>query len=262
VVWRVSSGASYVGRVLFTAWCCLAVVVLIPMLALSLLVVRGRRAARRVVSFFARLLLRAGGCRVRMTGAGVAGLSAAHPAVLVANHSSYLDVLVLLSVLPLDVRFAAKARLASYPVLGMLLRKAGYLLVQRGSASMAGELADTVRDGQSLFIFPEGTFMRPPGVMPFRLGAFHAAADTGRPVVPVALSGPRRLWPDETLLLRPGQVTVTVGQPLAASPDGGWRDLVALRETTRAWIAEQIGEPTVDRGLIMVDAPEEGRIGA
>jgi fatty-acyl-CoA synthase len=183
-------------------------------------------------------------------------LSAAHPAVLVANHASYLDVLVLLSVLPLDVRFAAKARLASYPVLGTLLRKTGYLLVQRGAASTTSDLAVTIRDGESLFIFPEGTFMRPPGVMPFRLGAFHAAADTGRPVVPVALTGTRALWPDETLLLRPGRVTITVGDPLVASADGGWRELVALRETARAWIARHSGEPIVDRGLVMVDSDE------
>jgi fatty-acyl-CoA synthase len=259
--WRVSSAAGDAGRVLFTAWAWLMAAVLIPQLWALLAVAGNRLAARRVVSFFARLLLGVCGYRVDVAGAGAAGLSAAHPAVLVANHASYLDVVVLLSVLPLEVRFAAKGRLASYPLLGTLLRKAGYLLVQRGSASMASDLAATLRDGESLFIFPEGTFVRPPGVMPFRLGAFHAAAETGRPVIPVALSGTRTLWPDETLLLRRGRVTVTVGDPLVIPSGGSWRDLVALREAARSFIARHCGEPTVDRGLVMVDSDPTGHEG-
>ena len=61
-------------------------------------------------------------------------------AVLVANHASYLDVIVLMATLPPGVRMAAKARLATYPVLGTIIRRAGYLEVQRGTSAAAGEL--------------------------------------------------------------------------------------------------------------------------
>jgi fatty-acyl-CoA synthase len=159
---------------------------------------------------------------------------------------------VLLSVLPVDVRFAAKARLATYPMLGMLLERAGYVLVQRGAATVADDLTATVRDGESLFIFPEGTFVRAPGVMPFRLGAFQAAIETGRPVVAVALEGTRAIWPDETWLLRPGRVTVTVSEPQWPAAEG-WHGLVGLRDTARTYIAAHAGETIVDRGLILVD---------
>jgi fatty-acyl-CoA synthase len=231
------------------------VLLLAPLMWAALAASSNRRTARRVIGAFARTFLRLGGCRLDVAGAGLAGLSASHPAVIVANHASYLDVVVLLAVLPTDVRFAAKAKLASYPLLGTLLGRAGYVLVQRGAASVADDLTATVRGGESLCIFPEGTFVRPPGVMPFRLGAFQAAIDAGRPVTPVALRGTRTLWPDETLLMRPGRVAITVGEPLWPAA-GDWPDLVGLRDRARSWIAAHCGEPTVDRGLMMIDARE------
>jgi fatty-acyl-CoA synthase len=253
--WRLSSVARRGGTLLFTGWVWLVVLLLAPLMWAALAASSNRRTARRVIGAFARTFLRLGGCRLDVAGAGLAGLSASHPAVIVANHASYLDVVVLLAVLPTDVRFAAKAKLASYPLLGTLLGRAGYVLVQRGAASVADDLTATVRGGESLCIFPEGTFVRPPGVMPFRLGAFQAAIDAGRPVTPVALRGTRTLWPDETLLMRPGRVAITVGEPLWPAA-GDWPDLVGLRDRARSWIAAQCGEPTVDRGLMMIDARE------
>jgi fatty-acyl-CoA synthase len=253
VGWRITSSLRRLRTLIVTAWIWTAAAVLVPLLWARLALTRERRAARRVIAAFARLLLRVSGCRVAMKGSGLAGLADAHPAILVANHASYLDVIVLLSVLPTDVRFAAKARLATYPMLGMLLERAGYVLVQRGAATVADDLTATVRDGESLFIFPEGTFVRAPGVMPFRLGAFQAAIETGRPVVAVALEGTRAIWPDETWLLRPGRVTVTVSEPQWPSAEG-WHGLVGLRDTARTYIATHAGETIVDRGLLMIDA--------
>jgi 1-acyl-sn-glycerol-3-phosphate acyltransferase len=255
VGWRVGSAARYTRLTLFTAWVWLGVAILAPILWVRLLLARDRETARRAIRWAARAILRVGRCRVDVAGRGEEGIAAAHPAVIVANHASYLDVVAVLSVLPINVRFAAKARLASYPLLGTLLRRAGYLLVQRGAVSVASDLAATLAAGESLFIFPEGTFMRAPGVMPFRLGAFQAAVETGRPIVPVALRGTRAIFPDETLFVRTGDVTLTVGDPLVAS-GAGWPEMVRLRDQARTWVAEHAGEPPVSRGLVMVDAPE------
>jgi 1-acyl-sn-glycerol-3-phosphate acyltransferase len=56
-------------------------------------------------------------------------------------------------------------------------------------------VTQALRGGRSLVFFPEGTFLRPPGVLPFRLGAFKAAAEARCPVVPVAIRGTRAILP-------------------------------------------------------------------
>ena len=99
-----------------------------------------------------------------------------------------------------------------------------------------------LRQGESLFVFPEGTFVAAPGLLPFRLGAFRAAVETGRPVVPVAISGTRRILPADTLLLRPGRITVTIGQPLAPAA-GDWQEIVRLRDLARTAIEQAVREP-------------------
>ena len=149
--------------------------------------------------------------------------------MLVANHASFMDVIILLATLPVTVRFAAKARLATYPMLGTIIRRAGYLEVTRGTAAAADDLVATLRDGESLFVFPEGTFVRVPGVMPFRLGAFHAAVEMNRPVLPIALVGTRACWPDERWLLTHGSVQLVVGNIAGPEDHGMVRDRQVAR---------------------------------
>ncbi len=189
LAWRAGRGLAFAGTLLYSAWIWIAVALVALPLWIAVALTRTPRQARRVVGVFSRVLLLAGGCRPHVDGRDPATLPS--PAVIVANHASFLDVLLLLAVLPPTVRFGAKARLTRYPILGTILRRADYVLVQRGSRESAMALAATIDAGESLFIFPEGTFVRAPGVMPFRLGAFQVAVDTGVPVVPIALRGTR-----------------------------------------------------------------------
>jgi 1-acyl-sn-glycerol-3-phosphate acyltransferase len=88
--------------------------------------------------------------------------------------------------------------------------------------------------------------------MPFRLGAFQTAVDTGTPVLPIALHGTRAVLPDERFLLTRGPMEIRVGELLR--PDGpGWSEMVRLRDRARAWITKECGEPAVDRSSIIVD---------
>ncbi len=249
--WRLGRAWRLAGTALFSAWAWLLAASLAPVLWIALAATRTPAGARRVTRAMARLLLALAGCRVRLEGGDPSSLPA--PAVLVANHASYLDVVVLLAVLPPHVRFAAKARLATYPVLGLLIRRTGYVQVQRGTTAAAEAFAQTLREGESLVLFPEGTFMRAPGTLPFRLGAFQAAVDTRTPIVPLAITGTRDVWPDGTLLMRRGALTVTVGAPIDPE-EGGWPEMVRLRDATRAWIAGRTGEAEVDRAPILLDA--------
>ena len=89
---------------------------------------------------------------------------------------------------------------------------------------------------------PEGTFARMPGLLPFRLGAFVAAAQCGCPVVPVAVKGTRMVLRDIQWFPRRGKIIVAIGDPL--SPDGKDFDAaVRLRDRCRDAILQRLGEP-------------------
>ena len=200
-------------------------------------------SARRWLRRFARLLAAASLSRV--TASGLEHLRSLGPAVFVANHASFADVVVVLATLPASIRFAAKGRLATYPILRTIIRRGGYLRIEKTGLSQrmegAGEVGTTLAAGESMFVFPEGRFVRAPGLLPFRLGAFRAAAEAGCPVVPVALAGTRRMFPAGTLLLRPGRIHVAVGPPLQPR-SADWSEVVRLRDEARRAIGRETGE--------------------
>jgi 1-acyl-sn-glycerol-3-phosphate acyltransferase len=205
--------------------------------------------ADRAVRLWCRLILALAGCSLRLEG-GEHLTAVAGPVLLAANHASYLDVVVLLGALPLPFRFVAKHELSRTPLVGRVIRKAGHLTVERGQATRsvadAERITRALQAGRSVLVFPEGTFVRGPGILPFRLGGFKAAVDTGRPVIPVTIRGSREILPAYAWLPEPGPITVTVSAPITAEKDG-WRAMVRLRDRTRAEISRRSGEPAVER---------------
>jgi 1-acyl-sn-glycerol-3-phosphate acyltransferase len=170
--------------------------------------------------------------------------------VLAPNHTSYLDALVLISVLaPRDYAFIAKREFLSNPVMRLLLRGFGCLFVERfdvqRSAEHADELVDAAKRGRSLAIFPEGTLQRRPGLMPFRTGAFQVAVQAGVPVLPVALRGVRSVLRDGTWYARRHPMAVTFGAPIAPEGDD-WNAAVRLRDRVRAEVLKHCGEPDTE----------------
>jgi 1-acyl-sn-glycerol-3-phosphate acyltransferase len=238
---RLSRLAGLAGRLAFTASVGgLAVSTLAALRGVLLLTPSGR-PADRLVRGWCRAILACGGYRLHVEG--LEHLRGAEPAVLAANHSSYVDVVVLLAALPVEFRFVAKRELLGTPVVGTVIRKVGHLPVERVDVSRsiadAERVAVALRTPTSLLVFPEGTFRRAPGLLPFRLGAFKAAVEAGRPVVPVTIRGTREILPPDTWLLAPGRVTVTVGAPIR--PEGtGWAEMVRLRDLVRAEIAGRL----------------------
>jgi fatty-acyl-CoA synthase len=168
-------------------------------------------------------------------------------ALLVSNHTSYSDSVVLLALIShYNFRFVAKQEVMSYPFIGGILRKLGFFSFVResreGRLKQADEVEEALRQGDSVMIFPEGTFTPAPGLRPFQLGAFKAAASAGRPVVPLSLRGTREILRDETILPKRGRVTLTIGTPL--HPTGAaWQDILQLRDAARAAIGSHCGEP-------------------
>lgn len=235
------------GRVLYAAYLWLLLAVLFPAaLAASMWPNRVSRVA--VVRRLARALVF--GSRMPLAIRGMERLPQHGPAVIVANHSSYMDGILLFALLPAGVRFVAKRELADTPVLGRALRAIGVQFVERFDAERGAEdtraLADLARAGETLVFFPEGTLTRAPGLMPFHMGGFVVSATAHATLVPVALRGTRSVLREGSLAPRRGMIQVLVGAPLPPGADD-WRAAVGLRDLARAEILAHCGEPDLYR---------------
>jgi acyl carrier protein len=201
-------------------------------------------AAWRVGSAVCRLFLRAAG--IPFVARGAERIPAG-PVVLAANHTSYLDAVVLVAALgPRVYAFVAKREFEANPLMRVLLKGFGAIFVERFDVEKAAEHADELvaaaRAGTSLAIFPEGTLTRNTGLMAFRAGAFQVAAQAGVPAVPVALRGVRSVLRDGTWYARRAAIAVTVCPPIA--PEGtDWTAAIRLRDRVRAEILQYCGEP-------------------
>ena len=189
----------------------------------------------------ARLFLGLAGIRTRVVGGMPEGA-----AVLVANHSSYVDSLVLAAVLPKQVAFVAKKELAGQPLVAILLRRLGAVFVERFRPEAGVEDVETLvaatRANAPLLFFPEGTLTRMPGLLAFRLGAFVTAAQAGVPVVPVSVRGTRSVLRGGQWFPRRAAVSVAFGPAIA--PEGAdFAAAVRLRDAARATILAGCGEP-------------------
>ncbi|MEN8257537.1 MAG: AMP-binding protein [Thermodesulfobacteriota bacterium] len=177
---------------------------------------------------------------------GLANLPRDQPVVLVANHMSYMDALVLAAALPVDFSFVAKAELQERFLFRVFMSRLDVELVTRNDVEQ-GVLATRriVRNGsrgKSLLFFAEGTLQRMAGLLPFRMGAFVTAAQADLSVVPLIIRGTRQKMPSGSWFPRRGLITVTIGQ--AIQPTGNdWSAAVALRDRARQEILRHCGEP-------------------
>ncbi len=190
---------------------------------------------------------RAPGPREPAAGSSIALSSGARPGCLVAvNHASYLDGVALTALLPPDFAFVAKRELDDSFFSRIMMRRLGTFLVERfdrvQSAGEADRAAAVLAAGESLIIFPEGTFRRAPGLRPFRLGAFLSAAQAGAPIVPAVLHGTRQVLRDGAAIFRRGPIDLEILPAIA--PDGDdWPAALRLRDRVRAAILARYDEP-------------------
>jgi len=208
----------------------------------------GRRFARLLERAAVRFAILVSLCRLEVEG--LEHLAGRGPFLLVCNHASYVDVPILLRLLPIPFLFVAKAEVKSWPVIGLFVRRVGHLTVNRfdsgQSLAAAGEVAQAIEKSQSVLLFPEATFTSAPGLRPFRLGAFTTAVQTGARVVPLALDGTRKVLREGDWIPRPGRVRLWVGAPLEPEAGDSWRAAVALRDRARDLIAVHCGEPSLE----------------
>jgi fatty-acyl-CoA synthase len=224
------------GDVLFSAWVSAVLLVVIPPLWIALALTSSREHAVRLVRRWTRRVFTWCGCSLRIHG--LQHLETARCAIIVANHSSYLDSVVLLAVLASDYRFVANHQELTRPFVGLVLKRGRHLIVDRRSlrsrAACMQAMLNALDHGISLVLFPEGT-RSAHRLQAFKIGAFHAAVKSGRPIVPVAIAGTERILPRHRRLLRRDDIAITILP--AIYPGNEPRAAALLSQQTAAAIA-------------------------
>jgi 1-acyl-sn-glycerol-3-phosphate acyltransferase len=172
----------------FWAGCILYSTLVFPVIFLT---APGRERRRRWIKWvihksFALLvrLMEATGL-MRLETAGIEQLRSARDVLVLANHPSYIDVVVLLSLMP-NANCVVKGRLWDNPFLAAVVTAAGYI---RNSVPehLVADCARSLAGGDPLIVFPEGTRTRPDRPLKFLRGAAHIALQSDRPILPVLL---------------------------------------------------------------------------
>jgi len=205
----------------------------------------GIKARRHIAHFAARAFFAVAGLRLRLIDEQ---LLPTGPCVVVANHASYLDGIVLKAALPARFSFVIKKEFSSVPLAGLLLRRIGSEFVDRFNRHAGGmdarRLLKAAHVGQALAFFPEGTFLAEPGLGKFHSGAFAIAARAELPVVPLAIRGTRHILPSGRFLPRPGHIDVHVLPLIAPLQDVKASEAVNYtRDQAHARILAALGEP-------------------
>jgi 1-acyl-sn-glycerol-3-phosphate acyltransferase len=202
---------------------------------------RWRRATARIA---ARTFFLFAGMPVRLEGRE--NLPAGQ-CVVVANHASYLDGVVMTAALPPRFGFVIKREMNDVPLAGLLLRRIGSEFVERHNRHKGGtdarRVLRTAASGHSLVFFPEGTFTPEVGLGKFHTGAFAIAARAACPVVPAVILGTRRNMPATRVLPRPGPIEVRYGAPILPVMAQDGDPALQLRDASRAAILAELGEP-------------------
>lgn len=188
------------------------------------------------------------GAGARLAVSGLERLEPGRAYLVVANHSSWIDIAVLYRALPVPLHFLAKRELAAVPFLGWYIRAMGMVFVDRRDPRRAHATVDHAQRllaaGRSVVSFPEGTRSRDGRVGRFKSGGFGAALGAGADVLPVGLVGAGAVLPADGFRVRPGPIAVRIGAPI---PTAG------LAPGARAELARR-AEAAV-RALVAGDAP-------
>ena len=223
-------------------------ILLFPLWAL-VAISRNQKRAAWLIHKGTRLMLRMAFVPVRVEGQEILNQrKTSGPWIFAPNHASYLDILINLAFLPPDVRFVAKGEVRDMPLFSTMALRSGQFSFNRSDPQarirQAEQVNAALKSGESVAIYPEGTFTAVTGIRPFQLGTFKAAVDTQRPICPVSVRGARRILRDKTKLPRPGHITVTFGPLVIPDRAAGndWQEIVRLRDTTRELIAKNSGE--------------------
>lgn len=163
-----------------------------------------------------------------------------HPYVVVSNHESFADILLLCN-LPWEMKWMSKVEILRIPIMGWLMRLAGDIGIDRGSRESAVRALEqsrqALRNKTSVMIFPEGTRSTSDDMLPFKDGAFRLAIKSGTPILPLAIIGTRNALAKHDWRFGPADAAIKVLPPVDVK-GLSIKDLDQLKDTVRTAIAE------------------------
>ena len=205
---------------------------------------RRGRLQHRIARIWGRLCVLCSFSHIHIRGAE--NLTCHPVAVYASNHTSYMDTPVLFASLPFQFRILARKELWRWPFIGWYLNRSGQIPIDvsnpRATLSSLGAGVKALRGGMPLFVFPEGARTPDGELKAFLSGAAYLAIRAQVPLVPIALSGVYDLLPMHTRHFYPGQLRITVGEPI---PTHGlhMRQAEELTDRLRTRIEELAGQP-------------------
>jgi 1-acyl-sn-glycerol-3-phosphate acyltransferase len=162
------------------------------------------------------ILLWAGGARLVVHGQE--NVDPKRPTIYVSNHQSTLDIPAHFVTVPVNFRYVAKSQLLWVPFIGWYLWLAGHILVNRSNRTAAIEslkrAGQQIRNGTSIFLYPEGTRSPDGRILPFKKGPFALALEARVPICPVTIEGTGAIMPKNSWNIVPGPIHVKFGKPI------------------------------------------------
>ena len=215
-----------------------SVLIILPMMAVVRLVTapfdRGRYLTGRLFRYTGILPARLNPLW-HFTWSGEPPADPRRPYVVVSNHESFADIM-LISMLPWEMKWLSKAELFRIPVVGWMMTLSGDIPVKRGFGPSALEAMRTCRERLanrvSVMIFPEGTRSTTEELLAFKDGAFRLAIEAGVPVLPLAVSGTRLALPKKGFIMGRARAEVRVLPPVETA-GLTLEDVGALRDRVR-----------------------------
>ena len=187
------------------------------------------RFAQKLPVLWARINALAAPSVVRVSGREHAAPGQSY--VVVANHQSHFDILAIYGWLGIDIRWVMKMELRKVPVLGLACEKLGHVYIDRSNSQRAQASIDAaksqLKNGTSIFFFPEGTRSLDGRLLPFKKGAFKLARELNLPILPVTITGSHDILPAKTLNLFPGTMDIIVHPPIQLDASSTEESLLA-----------------------------------
>jgi len=198
-----------------------------------------RKIPTAIMRLWAKTYLWSAGIKIDTTG--MHHVDAKRPCIYMSNHASILDIMLLISLLPVDLRFVYKQSLTYIPFVGWAIWLMGMIPIDRSNRNRAIEslkkAGRNIRHGYHLMMFPEGTRTRSGELLPFKRGGFALAMQNELEIVPISLLNSRALCGRNSILARAGTIRAVIHPRVAVSSD---EDRSELIEKVRGMISSAL----------------------